>query len=597
MENLKKLSEITTRYGNRNINELEFKTPEDFAAYKKKHKMRPGTVVKVAGKDKVVGDDKPKGKKAKVDSIEFSSFGEKDIKRFADRYGVEVSNIRDGQQGVEADFEGDPEKIKKMLTSDDYGMEPEDADDLIGTTPEVDPKIDKDMASAANKANMKMDRDEINGLLNAKDEPFAEEVYDILDDNFEKMGSVGKDLKQTIDTLAAYEMGIYDMSEKEYEEGREEIKKKLDDYYKKQGLDENLKELSQIKTRYGRIGVDKKMVVESFSSGKLRALTNKWRGNDSDFWSYGAKLGIQWEKITDKEIKTNTKPVKKGIEIAYVDKDVTVPGRGRETRYSRNYPFGIDKFTAITVLKDGKPLWYTKSWKPLDRVMTATGKKVEKTRYGAARSNVPDVTAGSRSYSRDKQFGANIYGYQSLSAIMSIPGIKFHHISLEEDQPYMGAGVKRQMRQAAQFGAAKFTTDDEFKRINKQYFDELLRKKLNDPKNLDKKVKQAAQYCNDMIAAALGGKKPTAKTQRVIDMVSGKSSSPEGDAYRFVSGVSDKLGRLYNYYGYYLSALEKQKEEEKKYGKGMDFSKSDAEGYAKDVNQYYNEIMKNRFRF
>ena len=24
--------------------ELEFKTPEDFAAYKKKHKMRPGTV-------------------------------------------------------------------------------------------------------------------------------------------------------------------------------------------------------------------------------------------------------------------------------------------------------------------------------------------------------------------------------------------------------------------------------------------------------------------------------------------------------------------------------------------------------------------------
>ena len=63
MKDLKILSEITTRYGNRNINEIEFKTPEDFAAYKKKHKMRPGTVVKVAGKDKVVGDDKPKGKK------------------------------------------------------------------------------------------------------------------------------------------------------------------------------------------------------------------------------------------------------------------------------------------------------------------------------------------------------------------------------------------------------------------------------------------------------------------------------------------------------------------------------------------------------
>ena len=66
MEDLKILSEITTRYGTRNINELEFKTPEDFAAYKKKHKMRPGTVVKVAGKDKVI-DDKPKSDEPKSD--------------------------------------------------------------------------------------------------------------------------------------------------------------------------------------------------------------------------------------------------------------------------------------------------------------------------------------------------------------------------------------------------------------------------------------------------------------------------------------------------------------------------------------------------
>jgi hypothetical protein len=316
--------------------ELEFKTPEEFKKYKAKHKMRPGTVVKVAGKDKVVDDkpevgtkvkdgklkssgpqqfaddvknmkgefdldggmkikdgkmfddngnqmdtddiedfyyqdafdekginvgidvkekpksDEPKGKKAKVDSVEFSSFGEKDIKRFADRYGVKVKNIRSGQQGNLADFEGDPEKIKKMLTSDDYGMEPEDANDLLGIKdePKVDKKTDKDMASAANKANMKMDRDEIMGLLNAKNEPFAEEVYDILDDNFDKMGSLGKELKQKVDTLAAYEMGIYDMSEKEYEQGREELKKKLDDYYKEQGLDEGIKELSKISTRY-----------------------------------------------------------------------------------------------------------------------------------------------------------------------------------------------------------------------------------------------------------------------------------------------------------------------------------------------------------
>ena len=35
MKDLKILSEISTRYGNRNINELEFKTPEEFAHTRK----------------------------------------------------------------------------------------------------------------------------------------------------------------------------------------------------------------------------------------------------------------------------------------------------------------------------------------------------------------------------------------------------------------------------------------------------------------------------------------------------------------------------------------------------------------------------------
>ena len=335
---------------------------------------------------------------------------------------------------------------------------------------------------------------------------------------------------------------------------------------------------------------------ESFKAGKLRALVgNQWSGLDSSFWSYGAKLGIQWDKITDAEIETNTKPKKKGIEIAYIDKDASVPYKGRKNDYYYGSNFGIDKFTAISVLKDGKPLWYTKSWKPLTNVMTATGKEIKGTRYGGRRSNVPDVDAGSRSYSRNRQFGLNMVGYQSLRGMMEIPGIKFHHISLEEDMPYMGAGVKRQMRQAAQFGAAKFTTNDEFARINKSYFDELLKQRLNDPKKLAAKVKQAAKICQDLIDAAIGGKKPSAKMKKTIEMQAGVSSSPEGDAYRFVSNVGSKLARLYEYYGYYLGALEKQKEDKIKYGT-TDFSQSDVESYAKDVQQYYNYIMSGKFR-
>ena len=185
----------------------------------------------------------------------------------------------------------------------------------------------------------------------------------------------------------------------------------------------------------------------------------------------------------------------------------------------------------------------------------------------------------------------------SLSGIMKIPGIKFHHIDLSEDRPYMGAGVKRQMRQAAQFGAAKFTTNDEFARINKQYFDDLLKQRLNDPKKLGAKVKQAAKLCQDLIDGAIGGKKPSAKIKKMIEMQVGKSSSPEADAYRFISNVGSKLSRLYEYYGYYLDALQKQKDDEKKYGKdSSDFGRADSEGYAKDAQQYYNYIMKGQFR-
>ena len=338
------------------------------------------------------------------------------------------------------------------------------------------------------------------------------------------------------------------------------------------------------------------IMTESFKSGKLRALTNDWRGLDSTFWSYGAKLGIQWEKITDAEIETNTKPKKKGIEIAYVDKDVTVPMKGKQSDWYRGSKIGFDKFTTISVLKDGKPLWYTKGWKPLTNVMTATGKKAKDSYYGR-RSTIPDVDAGTRSYSRNRQFGINEMGYMSLSGMMSIPGIKFHHISLEEDMPYMGAGIKRQMRQAAQFGAARFTTNDEFARINKQYFDELLRQKLNDPKQLKKKVKQAADLCQSIIDSALGGKKATGKVKKFIDSYQSNRSAKTGEseAYQLTAEVGRQLSRLYEYYGYYLGAIQKQKEDKIKYGT-VDFAAADVEGYAKDIQNQFNTIMQMKFR-
>ena len=59
--------------------------------------------------------------------------------------------------------------------------------------------------------------------------------------------------------------------------------------------------------------------------------------------------------------------------------------------------------------------------------------------------------------------------------------------------------------------------------------------------------------------------------------------------------VGRQLSRLYEYYGYYLGALQKQKEDKIKYGT-TDFSISDVEGYAQDVQRYQLQIMQGKFR-
>jgi len=339
------------------------------------------------------------------------------------------------------------------------------------------------------------------------------------------------------------------------------------------------------------------LITEKFASGKLRALTNHWQGLEAQFFMWGAKLGVEWNKITDSEIETNTKPKKKGIEIAYVDKEVKVPTKGKKGYWSDSH-FTLRKFTAVLVLKDGKPMWWTHDYEPATRVQTVTGKRVVS--GGSTKGRVATVDAGTRDLPyprRNKTFGISELGYQSLSSVMKIPGIKFHHINLDEDQPYMGAGVKRQMRQAAQFGASKFATNDEFRRINQSYFDELLRKRLNDPKKLAEKVKQASNFAQQVIDAALGGVKATGKVKKIIDSFQSnrRTATQESDAYSLASSVGDRLSDVYRYYGYYLAALEEEKQDKIKYGTA-DFSRSEVEGYAKDVQRYTLQIMSGKFR-
>ena len=139
MKDLKILSEMTTRFGNRNINELDFKTSAEFAAYKKKHKMRPGTVVKVAGKDKVIGDEPKKASpKKRFEDIPFMHADVERIKQFAKDNNLEINDMsRDPNGSISVDFDGTDEDMEKALTSRFYGDEPEDVKDTIARGKEI----------------------------------------------------------------------------------------------------------------------------------------------------------------------------------------------------------------------------------------------------------------------------------------------------------------------------------------------------------------------------------------------------------------------------------------------------------------------------
>ena len=142
------------------------------------------------------------------------------------------------------------------------------------------------------------------------------------------------------------------------------------------------------------------ILAEAFRSSILRKMVNNFQGLDRDFFTYGAKLGVQWDKVTDSQIEKNTKPKKKGIEFAVATKKMDLPSKKRYGDY--NSIRQVEKGTALIVLRDGKPLWYTKSWRNVDQKRKgATGKGTS-------------MQAGPRSslYGDDKMsFGIDKFGY------------------------------------------------------------------------------------------------------------------------------------------------------------------------------------------
>ena len=273
MKNLKNLSEIETRYGTRNINELEFDSPEEFAAYKKKHKLRKGTVVKVAGKDKKIGDDSVKGKRMQI-TMDFQMANREDLEKYAKKYNLKLGSVGNNPNyGLEAEFEGSEEDLKRFMTSDDYGLDEKDFDDyareygdvLDDDESETEPKAEPQSSNEAPvSGEPKVDYSEMEDTLNAtlddvgfggQDTSGLEDIIYTYEDDLEEAG-VLRDIQDDLALLQQIQSDDPSNPEDVPYEERERAVDRIRSRFEKADIIaesvNNLRQLSKITTRYNK---------------------------------------------------------------------------------------------------------------------------------------------------------------------------------------------------------------------------------------------------------------------------------------------------------------------------------------------------------
>jgi len=235
--------------------------------------------------------------------------------------------------------------------------------------------------------------------------------------------------------------------------------------------------------------VKNSLLTEVFQSDTLKKLSSG-RINRDFFSSTASKYGIQWDKIEDHQIERLRTPKKKGITFAVASKNIEhLPSKSRSTYYGGDRIYvGITKGQLIAVLKDGKPLHMGSNY----------------------REPVIGTSGEIDSYSRS-MVGLDTFGYRSLKAINEIPGLMWYHIDTSKSQDYMGADEIGKLRQAARYGASKFTTHQEFSKAQKERYSSLVAKLKNDPKRIKKEVNKATKHIDKMMKEILEGKSPAMK--------------------------------------------------------------------------------------
>ena len=168
--------------------------------------------------------DKPKGRRMQI-TMDFNNASREDLEGFAKKYDLKLGIVDNNPNyGLEAEFEGSEENLKRFMTSDDYGLDEKDFDDYAREYGDV---LDDDESETESKPYSA--KDEIDDAIDQGDGDTAMELFQS-EVGFKKMGKDGKEAKKLLDRLADYEYGLIDLDDEEQDDIQDRLKQLSNKY-------------------------------------------------------------------------------------------------------------------------------------------------------------------------------------------------------------------------------------------------------------------------------------------------------------------------------------------------------------------------------
>ena len=188
-------------------------------------------------------------------------------------------------------------------------------------------------------------------------------------------------------------------------------------------------------TNEGKLTEAKIRLDEKFGSRKLTSLfaglsKNRWSTGREFLNSMASKHGIQWDKITDDQVKGPDKKLdRKGIDLIVATKDVQIPASS-----TYDWTTTITKGQLLSVTINGKRVWLGRGG-----IRTGGGK--------------------------DRSFvGLDKRGYSNVRDVLNIDGAVVYHV--DPSKQSRGAGDIRKDREAAKAGATAMMDAKKVKQDN-----------------------------------------------------------------------------------------------------------------------------------